>query len=78
MALSLIPHRLIAGLPSAWACLACSEWGVEDRCALLRLLCSLCAESTRLHNKLMGEEDEVGGWLAGWLAGAVGLLGVQR
>jgi hypothetical protein len=34
---------------------------VEDRCALLRLLCSLCAESTRLHNKLMGEEDEVGG-----------------
>ena len=57
------------------SCRACSEWGVEDRCALLRLLCSLCAESTRLHNKLMGEEDEVGGWLL-WtgldLAGVAG------
>ncbi|EFN52450.1 hypothetical protein CHLNCDRAFT_54503 [Chlorella variabilis] len=36
-----------------------SEWSVEDRCALLRLLLSLCAESARLHDTLHGEEDEV-------------------
>ena len=49
----------------------CSTWSVEDRCRLLRLLCSLCAESTQLHNALHGEEDEVGvewfRWQPGWL-----------
>jgi hypothetical protein len=30
-----------------------------DRCALLRALLSLCAESARLHDTLHGEEDEV-------------------
>lgn len=36
-----------------------SEWGTEERCALLRTLCSLCAESAALHDTLHGEEDEV-------------------
>ncbi|PRW20556.1 methyl- -binding domain-containing 9 [Chlorella sorokiniana] len=36
-----------------------SEWSVEDRCALLRLLITLCAESAQLHDTLHGEEDEL-------------------
>lgn len=45
-----------------------SEWTAGDRCSLLRLLCSLSAESTQLHNALGGEEDAVSG-----RAGAGGL-----
>lgn len=51
---------------------------MEDRCALLRLLISLCAESAQLHDTLHGEEDEVGAGrrLAGFqpAAGCCGCL----
>ncbi|KAL4421600.1 hypothetical protein ABPG75_010891 [Micractinium tetrahymenae] len=36
-----------------------SEWSVDDRCTLLRLLCTLCAESSLLHDTLHGDEEEV-------------------
>lgn len=36
-----------------------SDWSVEDRCALLRLLCSLCAESVAVHDALHGDEEDV-------------------
>ncbi|KAL4450242.1 hypothetical protein ABPG77_010911 [Micractinium sp. CCAP 211/92] len=36
-----------------------SDWSVADRCTLLRLLCSLSAESAALHDTLHGDEEEV-------------------
>ncbi len=46
-------------LPHLWAPFLCSEWSVDDRCTLLRLLCSLSAESAALHDTLHGDEEEV-------------------
>lgn len=37
-----------------------SDWSVDDRCTLLRLLCALSAESVALHDTLHGDEEEVG------------------
>ncbi|KAL4854865.1 Methyl-CpG-binding domain protein 2 [Chlorella vulgaris] len=47
------PHAANGGTP-----LAVDEWSVEQRCALLRLLSTLCAESAQVHDSLHGEEDE--------------------
>ena len=39
--------------------LLCSDWSVDERCTLLRLLCSQCEESPQLHDTLHGDEDDV-------------------
>lgn len=66
MTVAVHPARLQCNSPSEpFRFLPRSEWGVDDRCALLRLLISLCAESAQLHDTLHGEEDEVGGALGG-------------